>query len=144
MDVALDGLLGALDAADSFLAQPQRSLFRSEANGPSCLWVSDDEKDREEATAEAKAEVQAEVEAEAPDAEATSTKAAVEAPKRRVRHKSKGPRPTSVEDGACDPSYFRSQEDFEDFWISALEQALLEGRRSEIFDIMIYIETYTY
>lgn len=38
-------------------------------------------------------------------------------PKRRVRHKSKGPRPTCIEDGACDPSYFRSQEDFENFWI---------------------------
>lgn len=38
-------------------------------------------------------------------------------PKRRIRHKSKGPRPTCVEDGACDPSYFRSLEGFEKFWM---------------------------
>ena len=36
--------------------------------------------------------------------------------RRRVRCKSKAPRPTCVEDGACDPSCFFSREDFEDFW----------------------------
>lgn len=116
MDVSLAGLLGALDAADSFLAQPQRSLLRrrKENDGPSCFSVSDDEKGAED-TAEAAEEVNLPPSA-AEEATADATKAAVAAPKRRVWHKSKGPRPTSVEDGACDPSYFRSQEDFEDFW----------------------------
>lgn len=53
-------------------------------------------------------------------------------PKRRVRHKSKGPRPTCIEDGACDPSYFRSQEDFENFWISGLEKALVAANRERL------------
>ena len=36
--------------------------------------------------------------------------------RRRLRGKSTAPRPTCVQDGACDPSFFCSQQDFEDFW----------------------------
>lgn len=53
-------------------------------------------------------------------------------PKRRIRHKSKGPRPTCVEDGACDPSYFRSLEDFEKFWISGLAKAFAEAAKERL------------
>mmetsp|Transcript_16969 Transcript_16969/g.40144 ORF Transcript_16969/g.40144 Transcript_16969/m.40144 type:complete len:332 (+) Transcript_16969:106-1101(+) len=44
--------------------------------------------------------------------------------RRRVRCKSKAPRPSCIEDGACDPTLFRSFEDFEEFWVSALSEAL--------------------
>ncbi|CAL1153105.1 unnamed protein product [Cladocopium goreaui] len=53
-------------------------------------------------------------------------------PKRRIRHKSKGPRPTCVEDGACDPSYFRSLEGFEKFWISGLAKAFAEAAKERL------------
>ena len=59
-------------------------------------------------------EAPAEAPAEEPPAEADPV--AFHPVRRRVRCKSKAPRPTCVEDGACDPSFFCSQEDFEDFW----------------------------
>ncbi|CAJ1418378.1 unnamed protein product [Effrenium voratum] len=69
----------------------------------------------------------AEPSAAEPSAEPTAAKAAAAAPKFRVRKKSKGPRPTCVEDGACEPKFFESKEDFEGFWVDALDKALLSA-----------------
>jgi len=100
---------------------------RDNAAMPGCTHAGRPEKsEKSEKTETSKAKPRKEAPAEAPAEEppAEADPVAFHPVRRRVRCKSKAPRPTCVEDGACDPSSFCSQEDFEDFWIAELQKSL--------------------